>query len=320
MRLACYTWLLLGIVPVFALGQPVLSKDDQIRDCISAFSRALSQGGASGGGISPKKRAELVDEMMERLQPDSLTAEQLLRLTASGVVREYSKRRDVVARLEKMVEARDAHGAAAAFSLASLKPESGAPGPDGVANMEGALAHPGAAKLSPTVAVGDAMNVLTGYLMNHENAAGLLLPELTAFFNLDLSLAITPHLNIFLDTVDRAKLTPSQLDPLRAAVQGAIKRCRLKLDDKESLIDAAVAIGNSRAQIKGMDTQEFRPHLAAQLDTAERKLRGSFGGRVVDQPRPHIGPQMGAGPSGSNRRRATQGARSCLREVVALRP
>src|SRR5678815_2606551 len=153
MRLACYTWLLLGIVPVFALGQPVPSKDDQIRDCISAFGRALSQGGASCGGISPKKRAELVDEMMERLQPDSLTAEQLLRLTAGGVVREYSKRRDVVARLEKIVEARDAHGAAAAFSLASLKPESGAPGPAGVANMEGALAHPGAAKLSPTVAV-----------------------------------------------------------------------------------------------------------------------------------------------------------------------
>lgn len=287
MNVANHAWLALAAVPALCFAQPI-SKEDQVRSTVDAYTRALFHGGSAGGGTAPQKRAELVDEMMSRLEPDSLSAEQLLTLSAAGVLREYSKRADVIVRLEKLAESRDAHGAAAALALVGVKPESGGPGPDAVANMAAALRHPGLARLAPSIAVKDAMSIVTNYLLNRESAVGLLLPELTAFFSLDLGLPIAPHLNVFLDLVERAKLTPSQIDPLREAMLGAVKRCRRKLDNKESMIDAAVAIGNSRTQVKSMDPQEFRPHLAAQLDNAERTLKGSFGGRVVGQPAPSV--------------------------------
>lgn len=268
------------LLTLSAAAQPA-ANEDMVRRAVSAFQRAQA------GGMSPSARSELAERLMTPLEPDKLSAEHLLTLTAGGVLRDYPQRGPVIERLEKVAEARDAHGAAAAIALVAFRPAAG-PGPASVAGLAEALQHPGLAKLVPTVSVSDVMGVMVNHLLNRPDAVGLLLPELTAFFDLDLGLGIAPYGDAFLDVVERAKLMPGQVDPLRVAMAGAIKRCRQKLDIKESVIDAAVAIGNSRAQIERMDVQEFRPHLAAQLDGIERRLKGGLGGRLVGQPAPLV--------------------------------
>jgi hypothetical protein len=261
-------------------AQPA-AKEEMVRRAVSAFQRAQVV------GTSRSARSELADRLMAPLEPDKLSAEHLLALTAGGVLRDYSLRGAVIERLEKIAEGRDGHGAAAAIALVPFRPAAG-PGPASVAGLAEALNHPGLAKLVQTASVSDVMGVMVQNLINRPDAVGLLLPELTAFFGLDLGLGIAPYGDSFLDVVERAKLTPGQLEPLRVAMAGAIKRCRQKLDIKEAVIDAAVAIGNSRAQVERMDVQEFRPHLAAQLDGIERRLKGGLGGRLVGQPAPQI--------------------------------